>query len=36
MSLKSWNTMCIKPIGNSIILSPLDKYWIDEIKNNLS
>lgn len=34
--LRSWNTMCIKPIGNNITLSPLDKYWIDEIKNNLS
>ena len=28
--------MCINPIGNSITLSPLDKHWIDEIKNNLS
>ena len=34
--LISWNAMCIKPIGNNIILSPLDKHWIDEIKNNLS
>ena len=34
--LISWNTMCIKPIGNNITLSPLDKHWIDEIKNNLS
>ena len=28
--------MCIKPIGNSITLSLLDKHWINEIKNNLS
>ena len=28
--------LCIKPIGNSITLSPLDKHWIEEIKNNLS
>lgn len=34
--LISWNTMCINPIGNSITLSPLDKHWIEEIKNNLS
>jgi len=34
--LNNWNTMCIKPIGNSITLSPLDKHWINEIKNNLS
>jgi hypothetical protein len=34
--LHNWNTMCIKPIGNSITLSPLNKHWIDEIKNNLS
>ena len=34
--LISWNTMCINPTGNSITLSPLDKHWINEIKNNLS
>ena len=34
--LSNWNTMCINPVGNSITLSPLDKHWIDEIKNNLS
>ena len=34
--LINWNIMCIKPIGNSITLSPLDKHWINEIKNNLS
>ena len=34
--LHNWNIMCIKPIGNTITLSPLAKHWIDEIKNNLS
>ena len=34
--LSNWNIMCINPVGNSITLSPLDKHWIDEIKNNLS
>lgn len=34
--LINWNAMCINPIGNIITLSPLDKHWIDEIKNNLS
>jgi len=34
--LANWSTMCIKPVGNIITLSPLDKYWINEIKNNLS
>jgi hypothetical protein len=34
--LINWNTMCINPTGNSITLSPLDKHWINEIKNNLS
>ena len=34
--LHNWNIMCIKPIGNTITLSKLDNYFIEEIKNNLS
>ena len=34
--LINWNVMCIKPIGNTITLSKLDNYFIEEIKNNLS
>ena len=34
--LTNWNIMCIKPIGNTITLSKLDNYFIEEIKNNLS
>ena len=34
--LINWNIMCINPVGNVITLSPLDKHWINEIKNNLS
>lgn len=34
--LKKWNIMCINPIGNTIILSPLDEYFINEIKLHLS
>lgn len=34
--LINWNSMCIKPVGNTITLSPLDKHLINEIKNNLS
>ena len=34
--LINWNAMCIKPIGNTIILSKLDNYFIEEIKNHLS
>jgi hypothetical protein len=34
--LINWNSMCINPIGNTITLSKLDNYFIEEIKNNLS
>ena len=34
--LINWNTICIKPIGNTMTLSKLDDYVIKEIKNNLS
>jgi hypothetical protein len=34
--LVNWNSMCINPTGNTIILSKLDNYFIEEIKNNLS
>ena len=34
--LVNWNAMCIGPIGNTITLSKLDNYFIEEIKNNLS
>lgn len=34
--LINWNAMCIKPVGNTITLSKLDNYFIEEIKNNLS
>lgn len=33
--LINWNAMCIKPIGNTITLSKLDNYFVEEIKNNL-
>lgn len=31
-----WNAMCINPVGNTMTLSKLDNYFIEEIKNNLS
>lgn len=34
--LINWNTICIKPVGNTMTLSKLDDYVIKEIKNNLS
>lgn len=34
--LINWNAMCINPVGNTITLSKLDNYFIEEIKNNLS
>lgn len=34
--LINWNAMCINPVGNVMTLSPLDKHWINEIKNYLS
>lgn len=34
--LINWNTICIKPIGNTMTLSKLEDYVIKEIKNNLS
>ena len=34
--LINWNTICIKPIGNTMTLSKLDDYVIKEIKSNLS
>jgi hypothetical protein len=34
--LINWNSMCINPIGNTITLSKLDNYFIEEIKSNLS
>jgi len=34
--LISWNTMCINPTKNTMILSPLSEYWIKEIKEKLS
>ena len=34
--LVNWNTMCINPVGNTMTLSKLDNYFIEEIKNNLS
>ena len=34
--LIAWHSMCAKPIGNTIILAPLDKCIIEEIKESLS
>ena len=34
--LINWNAMCINPVGNTITISKLDNYFIEEIKNNLS
>ena len=34
--LVNWNSMCINHTGNTIILSKLYNYFIEEIKNNLS
>lgn len=34
--LVNWNAMCINPVGNTMTLSKLDNYFIEEIKNNLS
>lgn len=34
--LVAWHSMCVKPVGNTVILAPLDKYIIEEIKESLS
>lgn len=34
--IRNWLSMCKKPVGNTMIISPLDDYFINEIKSDPS